>query len=209
MDHSASLDPEQLLTEARAGHTDSLGALLQRYRAYLQTVACANIDPHLRPRVNASDLVQETLFLASRHFHQFRGNNESEWLQWLRRIMRRRLFRFARQHVRARKRDVYREISLEWDPGTPVPARTGRLEIAAHGSSPSACAERRELADVVAQRLARLSPAHREVLVYRNLKGLSFEEVAQRMGRSTGSVRVLWLRALDQLRRQLTIEDWL
>src|SRR5262249_8650808 len=145
-------------------------------RAYLQILASAKIDPHLRPRVNASDLVQETLFLASRHFRQFRGHNEREWLQWLRRIMRRRLFRFARQHIGARKRDIYREIPLRWDPGAQA-CRTERCPVAADDNSPSACAQRHELAEVVAERLARLSPAHRDVLVYRNLQGLSFDEV--------------------------------
>jgi DNA-directed RNA polymerase specialized sigma24 family protein len=37
----------------------------------------------------------------------------------------------------------------------------------------------------------------------RNLEGLSHEEVAARMGRAVGAVRMLWLRALSRLRREL------
>ena len=55
------------------------------------------------------------------------------------------------------------------------------------------------LADV----LARLPDDYREVIVLRNLEGLSHEEAARRMGRSVGAVRMLWVRALARLRREL------
>jgi len=202
MDYSVEQNPERLLAEARAGRRESLGILLERYRAYLRTLACSKINLHLQARANPSDLVQETFLLASRHFHQFRGSSEGEWLHWLTRILRRRLIQFVRKHMGTRKRNVYREISMGQDPGSSVRrASSGRLQVADRGSSPSTCAQRRELADLVAERLARLKPAYREVLVLRNLKGLGFEEVARRMRRSPGGVRVLWLRALEQLRR--------
>ena len=41
----------------------------------------------------------------------------------------------------------------------------------------------------------RLPDDYREVLILRNLEGLSHEEVAQRMGRDVGAVRMLWVRA--------------
>ena len=70
------------------------------------------------------------------------------------------------------------------------------------GSSPSAPARRREVAAEVAKRLEGLPAPLRDVLVLRNLEGLPFAEVARRMGRSPGAVRVLWLRALERLRQQ-------
>ncbi|MBI3408961.1 MAG: sigma-70 family RNA polymerase sigma factor [Planctomycetes bacterium] len=210
MDYSVQPDPQRLLAEARAGHRGSLGVLLERYRAYLGTQICSQIGLHLQARANPSDVVQEAFLLASRHFDRFRGTSEREWLHWLRRIVRRCLLRLVRKHVRARRRSVQRELSLDRnsiasgaEPVSPKP------QIASHGSSPSSTAQRRELAGMVAERLARLSPAHRDVLVLRNLKSLSFDDVARQMGRSPGAVRVLWLRALDQLRRQRINEDWL
>ena len=59
----------------------------------------------------------------------------------------------------------------------------------------------------MADHLARLSADYREVIVLRNLQGLPFAEVAHRMGRSAGAVRVLWVRAVDQLRQHLEAED--
>jgi DNA-directed RNA polymerase specialized sigma24 family protein len=41
------------------------------------------------------------------------------------------------------------------------------------------------------------------VLILRNLDGLSHEEVAQRMGRGVGAVRMLWVRALAGIRKEL------
>ena len=67
-------------------------------------------------------------------------------------------------------------------------------------SSPSARAERRELAALVADQLARLPNNYREVIVLRHLEGLTFPEVARRMGRSQDSVEKLWLRGLTRLR---------
>src|SRR5262249_33291654 len=147
MDHSVGPQPEQLLAEARAGRRDSLGALLERHRVYLRVLAGAKIAPRLRAQANPSDLVQETFLLASRHFDQFRGTGAAEWLHWLRCILHRCLSRFIRRHVRAGKRNVYRQV--------PLPARgPTQLPLADPGSSPSAGARRRELTDLVAERLA-------------------------------------------------------
>src|SRR5581483_5654923 len=79
--------------------------------------------------------------------------------------------------------------------------------LASPRSSPSAQAQRRELAALVADQVAQLPPSYREVIVLRNLEGLPFEEVARRMGRTAGAVRVLWLRALDRLRHLHPEED--
>jgi RNA polymerase sigma-70 factor (ECF subfamily) len=208
MDPTVELNTKQLLAEARAGDLDSLGALLERHRSYLRMLACTRINARLQTRANPSDLVQETFLQASRYFGQFRGQSQREWLHWLRRILSGRLHRLVSKHVWTRKRNVYRQVPLERMPAGRPPAHAdGRTQLVAPGSSPSARARRKELSELLAERLARLKPAYRDVLVLRNLKGLSFEEVARRMGRSSGAVRVLWLRALGLLRQQ-RFEDW-
>src|SRR5262249_4717350 len=209
MPHSVPSDSERLLTEARAGHRGSLGALLERYRAYLGTHVSSQIGLKLQARANPSDVVQEAFLLASRHFDRFRGASEKEWRLWLQRIVRRCLLRLVRRHLRAHKRDVQREVSLNRSIGSPPGRLSPRLPGTSRGNSPSASAGRREVASMLAERLARLRPVYREILVLRNLRGLSFDQVARHMGRSPGAVRVLWLRALDQLRQQRFNEDWL
>ena len=48
---------------------------------------------------------------------------------------------------------------------------------------------------------------YREVIILRHLEGLSFPDVAQRMGRTVDSVDKLWARALARLRRSLGAES--
>jgi RNA polymerase sigma-70 factor (ECF subfamily) len=62
---------------------------------------------------------------------------------------------------------------------------------------------RREQAVLLAEALGRLPPDWRELLIFRHLEGLSFPEVARRMGRSVDSVKKLWPRALASLRQLL------
>ncbi len=110
-----------------------------------------------------------------------------------------------RRYGGTQQRDVGREVSLEqslaqsWQ-------RLGDM-LAASGSSPSQQAVRHEQEVLLAEVLARLPDDYREVLILRNLEGLSHEEVAQRMGRSPGAVRMLWVRALAGVRKEVNKPD--
>ena len=72
--------------------------------------------------------------------------------------------------------------------------------IPASDASPSMAVQQQEEAVVLADRLARLPDDYRTVLVLRNLQSMPFEEVAKQMQRSAGATRMLWLRAIEQLR---------
>lgn len=201
-------DVKQLLAGARAGDADCLGWLLETYRNYLHLLASAQLNERLRRRINPSDLVQETFLRASRHFGEFCGSTEQEWLGWLRTILRRSVLKMVHRQVVARKRSVAREVSFQDLATRSGPGGLGQASlVASPGSSPSAQALRQELSGLLAERLSRLPGPYREVLVLRHLEGLSFSEVADRMGRPPGAVRVLWLRALERLRQQPMIED--
>ena len=187
---------EQLLAAARAGDAAATGQLLELYRNYLRLLARTLLGQTLRLRLEPSDLVQETLMEAHRDFRHFAGTTEAELVAWLRRILARNLADQARWH-KAERRDVRRQESLE-----DLLERHG--QEAAHAlvaglSTPSARAQRREQAVVLADALAQLPDDYREVIVLRHLERLSFKEVAERMGRSPGAVRMLWLRALEKL----------
>ncbi len=208
MTADASFDPEQLLAEARGGRRESLGRALEFSRSYLTLVARTQIDQHLQGRVDASDVVQETFLDACRDFDHFRGSSPGEWVAWLRKILIYNLARVVHRQVLAQKRSARREVSLEHHVAV-VERSSGRIETALVGrfSSPSSHAQRSEIAARVADQLARLSSDYREVLVLRNLEGLPFSEVASRMGRSAGAVRILWVRAVDQIRQLLQAEE--
>src|SRR5262245_35687422 len=186
--------PEALLARARAGDADTLGRLLDSYRNYLRLMASTQMGPALRVRLDPSDLVQEALLEAHRDFAQFGGGSEPELLAWLRRILARNLLDQARRN-QAQVRDHSRQESLEVlmeDSGSSLVAA-----LAARGPSPSSHASRREQAVLLADALERLPPDYREVIVLRNMQHLPFEDIAQQMGRKTGTVRMLWARALE------------
>jgi RNA polymerase sigma-70 factor (ECF subfamily) len=193
-----------LISHARRGDKSSIGVLLQQYRNYLSILATTQIEHRLRPRVSPSDVVQETMLRAHKNFGQFRGTTEGELLAWLRQILVNSLAKFVEQHVLAARRDVRREVSIE-RLGAALEQSTVQLAalLPADGKSPSMAVQEREEAVQLADRLAQLPASYREVLVLRNLQSLPFEEVARRMDRTSGAVRMLWLRALKTLRDKI------
>ena len=75
--------------------------------------------------------------------------------------------------------------------------------LAATATTASAVAARRERAVLLADALEGLPADYRDVVILRNLEGLKFSEVATRMGRSSGAVRMLWARAIEKLSETL------
>ncbi|TWU48353.1 sigma-70 family RNA polymerase sigma factor [Rubripirellula reticaptiva] len=190
-----------LLKQARAGNREALGQLLQWYGNYLTILATTQLDRRLRRRLNPSDIVQEAMLAAHKDFEDFRGNSQGELLCWLRTILIHTLHRSFKTHLRVEKRDIRREVSLE--------SVSNRLEQSAcnlaallpgGGPSPSAPMQARERAVFLADQLSKLKPSYREVIVFRVLQGLSFDEIAERMDRKSGAVRMLWLRALESFK---------
>jgi len=195
-----NVPPDLLLERARAGDAAALGPLLELYRNYLRLLARTQMGDVVKGRLDASDLVQEALFEAFRDFAQFAGSSERELLVWLRRILVRNLIDQAK-HARAQVRDIQRQQSLEALLGASSDALGEAL--AGSGSTPSAQAARREQVVLLADALERLPEDHREVILLRNMQHLPFEEVAQRMGRTSGAVRMLWARALEKLGEEM------
>ena len=193
---------EELLAQARADDGPYIGRLLQLYRNYLTILAGTQLDARLRRRISPSDVVQETMLGAYRDFPQFRGQSEAELLAWLRQILIHRLQHAYETHVRAGRRDIRREISLD-EVDHSLDRSAARLAdvLPATDYSPSGAASARENAVEVANRLAQLPPDYREVIVLRNLQGLSFAEIANRMHRKPTAARMLWLRATEKFRR--------
>lgn len=188
----APTSPAVLLSRARGGDQEALGLLLEEYREYLRILARRRVGRDLQVRLDASDLVQEALLEAHRDFRQFLGQTEAELTVWLRQILVRNLADQLRHH-QSQKRNFQREQPLA------VLVEQAHQSLAAPISSPSAQASRREHAVLLANALARLPEDYRSVVTMRHLEGRSFDEVAEVMGRSSGAVRMLWMRALERL----------
>jgi len=188
----------------------SLGRLMSLYANYLKIVVAAQIDDRLGRRVSASDVLQETFFEAHRDFSAFRGESPEEFLGWMRRIMVNNLLRAVEQHVTTAKRDLRREVSLD-QVRSGVEQSAWRIAslLASSEETPSMDLQRREDVSQLASALAILPADYREVIRLRHVEGLPFAEVAQRMERTSGAVRMLWLRALKQLREDIVLPNGL
>jgi RNA polymerase sigma-70 factor, ECF subfamily len=204
MNAEADPDPEQLLHLARNGSTAALGRLLERYRNYLALLARLQIGKRLQGKLDPSDLVQETFLEAHRDFAQFRGGSEAEFVNWLRQILAMNLANLVRHYYGTQRRDVRleRELAVDLDQSSRVLDRG----LVAAGSTPSQQAARREQAVLLADALGRLPQDYREVIILRHLEGLTFPEVAHRLGRTLDSVEKLWARGLARLRRSLGVK---
>jgi RNA polymerase sigma-70 factor (ECF subfamily) len=189
---SDPLSPALLIERARAGDQDALGRVLEEYRAYLRLLARPRVGYDLRVRVDASDVVQDTLLEAQRDFRQFQGGSEGELAAWLRRILARNLVDQVKHH-QSQRRDFHRDQPLE------SLVEQSHAALAATLSTPSAHARQREQAVVLANAIALLPEEYRQVITLRHVEGRSFQEVAQQMDRSPGAVRMLWMRAIERL----------
>jgi RNA polymerase sigma-70 factor (ECF subfamily) len=178
-----------LLDKARAGETEALGHLLQEFRPYVCVIIHAQRDRRLNSRLDDSDLVQDVMTAACRRFGEFRGKTSAELAAWLRRIALGITANAARDHLGTERRDVNREQALGVG-----------AEPADSGSTPSAQAIRHERAARLAEALARLPDDMQQVLLGRHVEDLPYAVLAERLGRSEGAVRVLYVRAIRRLR---------
>jgi RNA polymerase sigma-70 factor (ECF subfamily) len=190
-------DVEKWIRDARQGCPDALGRLLETCRRYLLLVANQELAEALRPKVAPSDLVQDTLLEAGRDFPRFRGTTQEELLGWLRRILRNNVANIHR-HYEAEKRLVDREVPLA-DVG-PDDLTAG---IPGHTETPSRQAAARERDEQLERALQQLPGHYREVLLLHASEGLTFVQIAGRLGGSADAARKLWGRAVEELARLL------
>jgi RNA polymerase sigma-70 factor (ECF subfamily) len=174
---------------------------LDRFRPWLVLLARLQLSRRLGAKLDASDVAQQALLEACRALPQFRGSTEAELTAWLRGILANVLAHEVRRYAGTQGRDVTREVSLDAE----LAESSRRLQnvLADSGPSPSELAARREQEVRLADVLSRLPDDYREVIVLRNLEGLSHEAVAARMSRGVGAVRMLWVRALSRLRQEM------
>ena len=197
-DDESVFDPELLLVLAKGGDGAALGRLLERYRNYVGLLVRLQVGRRLRTKVDIEDLLQEIWLEIHRKIALFRGGSEREFLSWARRLIGSILANQVRHYIGTKSRDLRLERALadELDQSS----RALNESLIAAQSSPSQQAVRREQAVLLADALQDLPEDYREVIILRQLEGLSFPDVARRMGRTEDSVKNVWLRALARLR---------
>lgn len=175
---------DELARRAAGGDEDAFAQLVGLHEKKVYGLAlrmCGNPE-------DAADAAQEAFLAAWKGLPRFRG--EAGFSTWLYRLTS----NAAIDHLRRVKRQRG-EVSL--DGGGPG------LDAVDDAPSPQAQAEATELREAVAEGLSMLSEDHRQALLLRELRGLSYEEIASELRVDLGTVKSRISRARGSLRKIL------
>ncbi len=176
-------DEEELIERALAGQSSAFETLVIRYQDRLYTAMISIVGS----ADEAEDVVQEAFIQAYLKLDTFQRN--SRFFTWLYRIA----FNYALARRRRRKNHQSLEQARE---------NTG-VDPAFEGDTPDTRMTRTEDIQLVHRALAVLSEDHRSILVLREMEDLSYEDIAEALNISIGTVRSRLNRARAALKQQL------
>jgi RNA polymerase sigma-70 factor (ECF subfamily) len=183
-------DEHILVQGLREGEESAYETLIRRYEQPVFSIVSRLMDDS----TDAADVVQDVFFKIFRNIGHFRG--DSSLKTWIYRIA----VNEARNHKRWFSRHRRQEVSLEADPGE---AGGCQNLLSDPGPSPFEVTLDHETQALIAGALAEVNPAFRAALVLREIEGLSYEEIAEILEVSLGTVKSRILRGRDALRKHL------
>jgi RNA polymerase sigma-70 factor (ECF subfamily) len=196
-----------LLSRAALGDRGAWGELLSMHQERLGRMVAFRMDPRLRGRIDAADVVQDAFVEASAHREEyFRARSPSTPLfLWLRGVVGNKLLEVHRHHLGTRMRDAKREVALE-GAGRRMEDTSAALcaQLTAGLTRPSVAAVRGEVRIRLAEALDSMDPTDREVLALRHFEQLSNAEAAAVLGIQERAAAKRYLRALERLKEILS-----
>ena len=188
----------------RVSTGDNVAPDLDQYRSYLMLLADLQLNPQLKVKEGASDIVQQTMLEAHRDFAGFRGKTDAELRAWLKMILTHNLQSVAKHYGRD-KPAAGREVSLQ-DQLEQSSALLHR-QLVADQTSPSMKLMKQERVDQLADALLKLLDDERSAVVLKYYHNWSNAEIAQHLGRTQEAVAGLLRRGLKKLRNYLSEES--
>ena len=182
-----------LVDRFKAGDQGAFDEMVSRYWDRIFSM----VNQLLRNQQDAEEVTQDAFVRAHRGLTNFRG--ESSFSTWLYQIAT-NLARNRYWYWWRRKRD--RSVSFE----APVSAdsETTLAEVfPADVETPEDATVTQEFLDRVAAGMEQLSEKHREILILRNVQNLAYEEIAEILTMSVGTVKSRIARARESLRQKL------
>jgi RNA polymerase sigma-70 factor (ECF subfamily) len=175
-----------------------LGDLWERHRLRLLKMVHLRMDPRVKARLGASDVLQEAFVEVSRRLDEYLERPDMPFFLWVRFLTAQTLVGLHRHHLGAQKRDPRRQAADAALPGATSVALADHLM--AHGTTPTEGAVRADLRRRLEEALDRMEPKDRDVLVLRHFEELTNAEAAQELGIEPDAASKRYLRALRRLR---------
>jgi RNA polymerase sigma-70 factor (ECF subfamily) len=184
------IDDRELVVAAQNGDREAFRKLFDRYHRRAYGLALGVV----RQTDDALDVVQDAFIKAHKHLDKFEGS--SSFYTWLYRIV----MNLAIDHLRKQRRA--KPVELD-EARLEDPTGDGRLLPAMLGGHPGRALLDKEIRARIDAALAELSDNHRTVLVMRELEGMSYEEMAQAMRCSKGTIMSRLFHARKNMQRRL------
>ena len=182
--------------QVREHDSAALAQLLERDRSKLRAFVEKNMSGALRQKVDADDIIQETCVSCVTALPEidFAGREPFDWICH---VARRRIMDAGRRFSGSQKRDVKREVG---GPAGGDPGRAGVVDLlVASITSPSKAFSREQREYRLWSAFEQLPEESREALRMRYVESLPSKEIASRLGKSDGAVRVMLTRSLKKL----------
>ncbi len=197
-----SENTEQLLAHVRAGESDAVGKLLDRHREAVRRMIDLRMDPVLKRRVDASDLVQDVLIQANRRLDSFLENPIMPFHLWLRQMAKDRLIDAHRRHRRAARRTMDREqpLAIAANNESSIDLLT---QLQDQEMTPATAATWNELQRRFHTACDKLDPTEQEIVLMRHFEQLTNGEAATALEISPQAASMRYLRAMRRLREML------
>ena len=197
-------DPDDPIERLRGGKRQALAALFDQNRERLRRMVELRLDPRLRARLDASDVVQDAFLDVDRDLDAYLADPKLPPLLWLRLHVGRRLTTLHRQHLGTRMRDAGLEISLFQGALPEVSSAALASMLLGRQTSPTQAAQRAERMLRVQDALNHLDAIDREVLALRHFEQLGRAEAALVLGISQEAGAKRYFRALKRLKDVLS-----
>jgi RNA polymerase sigma-70 factor (ECF subfamily) len=194
---------QELVIAAKRGDAEAVGRLLARHRESIRRLIEFRLDPAVRQRLDASDIVQDVLIEANRRLKEYLADPKMPFHLWLRAMAKDHVIDAHRRHRLAARRSVDREQPLAARPNAGESTLDLAAQLAGHEMTPATAATWQELNRRFHEACEALDEQDREIIFMRHFEQLSNSEVATALDLSPQAASMRYLRAVRRLRSRL------
>lgn len=186
------MEEQELIQKSQQGDMNAFEQLLLRYEKKVYTIAYKYMGNH----DDASDMAQEAFIKAYQSIGRFRG--EASFSTWIGRITANQCLDELRRRKKVQITSLDDEVELE--------EGSVKKEIADEADTPEEHTIKQETVQYVQSMIGQMREEYRIVLVMRELDGRSYEEIAQALSCSLGTVKSRISRARNYLKEQIAAD---